>query len=124
MLRFVLRSKIHGARVTHADLHYMGSLTIDRDLLEAADIAPDEKVLVVDVDSGARFETYVFEGAPGSGVVGVNGGAARLCQVGDRVLVMTFAAVTETERRQHRPRVVFADEKNRVARASAASTDG
>ncbi len=119
MQRFLLRSKIHGARVTHADLHYVGSVTIDKDLLDAADMVPDEKVLVVDVDNGARFETYVFEGAPGSGVIGVNGGAARQCQVGDRVLIMAFAAFDSDEVAGHVPRIVFVDEHNAVARSPA-----
>lgn len=114
MQRFVLHSKIHGARVTHADLNYVGSVTIDRDLLEAVDLLPNERVLVVNCENGERFETYVFEGAAGSGVIGMNGGAARKCQVGDRVLVMSFAAVDAEELKTHQPKVVFVDEKNAV----------
>jgi aspartate 1-decarboxylase len=114
MQRFLLKSKIHRARVTEADLHYMGSVTIDRDLLEAADLVPNEKILVVNLENGERFESYVFEGAPGSGVIGMNGGAARCCQVGDRVLIMAFAALSEQEARTHVPRVVFVDERNAV----------
>lgn len=114
MQRFVLHSKIHGARVTQADLHYVGSVTIDRDLLEAVDLAPNEKILVINTENGARFETYVFEGAAGTGVIGMNGGAARMCQVGDRVLIMSFATVDAEEIRTHVPRVVFVDEKNAV----------
>jgi aspartate 1-decarboxylase len=117
MQRFMLRSKIHGARVTEADLHYVGSITIDRDLLDAADLLPGEKVLVIDLESGARLETYVFEGARGSGVIGVNGGAARHCQVGDRLLIMAFAALEEHELAGHRPRLVFVDENNAVGSA-------
>ena len=119
MQRFLLRSKLHGARVTEADLNYVGSVTIDRDLLEAADIVPNEKILVVNLENGQRFESYVFEGAPGSGVIGVNGGAARKCQVGDRILVMTFAAMDEAEMRGHTPRVVFVGAGNRAESAAA-----
>jgi aspartate 1-decarboxylase len=112
VLRTFLRSKIHGARVTQADLHYVGSITIDRNLLDAVDLWPNEKVLVVNVENGERFETYVFEGEAGSGVLGVNGAAARLVHVGDRLLVMAFASMTEDEARRHRPRVVFVGEGN------------
>lgn len=108
----MLHSKIHGVRVTQADLNYIGSVTIDKDLLDAADIVPNEKILVIDVDTGARFESYVFEGKAGSGVIGMNGGAARMAHVGDRVLIMTFATVDEQELRTHKPTVVFVDEKN------------
>lgn len=120
MQRFMLRSKIHGARVTQSDLNYIGSVTIDRDLLEAADLLPNEKILVIDLENGSRFETYVFEGAPGSGVIGMNGGAARMCQVGDRVLIMAFAALDESEVASHKPRIVFVDERNAVAASAAA----
>jgi aspartate 1-decarboxylase len=114
MQRTFLRSKIHGARVTQADVNYVGSITIDRNLLDAVDLWPHEKVLVVDVENGERFETYVFEGEPGSGVIGVNGAAARLVQVGDRLLIMAFASMTEEEARRHKPRVVFVGEGNTV----------
>jgi aspartate 1-decarboxylase len=114
MQRIYLRSKIHRATVTEADLHYMGSVTIDRDLLDAADIVPNEKILVVNLENGERFESYVFEGARGSGVIGLNGGAARCAQIGDRVLIMTFVALTDAEAKTHVPRVVFVDEKNAV----------
>jgi aspartate 1-decarboxylase len=114
MQRFLLKSKIHGARVTQADLNYMGSVTIDRDLLEAADLVPNEKVLIVNLENGARFDTYAFEGVPGSGVIGMNGGTARHCQVGDRVLIMSFAALEAEEVEGHEPRVIFVDERNAV----------
>jgi len=112
----MLRSKIHGARVTEADLNYMGSVTIDRDLLEAVDIVPNEKVLVVNLENGHRVESYAFEGAAGSGIIGVNGGMARHAQVGDRILIMTFAALDEDELRTHKPKVIFTDERNRIHR--------
>jgi aspartate 1-decarboxylase len=110
--RTFLRSKIHGARVTQADLNYVGSITIDRHLLDAVDLWANEKVLVVNVENGERFETYVFEGEAGSGVLGVNGAAARLVHVGDRLLIMAFASMTEDEARRHKPRVVFVGEGN------------
>ena len=115
MQRFLLKSKIHGAHVTVADLNYIGSVTIDRDLLHATDIWPNEKVLVVNLENGARFETYAFEGAPGSGVIGMNGGCAHLAKPGDRVLLMAFAAMSDDEARRWKPKVVFTDENNAVA---------
>ncbi len=118
MQRYFLKSKIHRARVTEADLHYVGSVTIDRDLLDAADMRPNEKILIVNLDSGERFESYVFEGAPGSGVIGMNGGAARCVQVGDRVIIMTFCSLSEAEAKTHVPRVVFVDEHNAIESAS------
>lgn len=114
MQRTFLRSKIHGARVTQADLNYIGSITIDKLLLDAVDLWPNEKVLVVNLENGSRLETYVFEGEAGSGVIGMNGGCARLCQVGDRLLIMAFASLTEAEARAHAPRVVFVGEGNTV----------
>jgi len=116
MQRTMLTSKIHGARVTHADLNYLGSVTIDRNLLEAVDLIPNEKVLVVNLENGSRIETYVFEGEAGSGVIGMNGGCARHCQPGDRILIMAFGTMSDAEARKHKPRVVFADERNRVER--------
>jgi aspartate 1-decarboxylase len=116
MQRVMLKSKIHGARVTSADLNYMGSVTIDRDLIEATDLLPNERVLVVNLENGARIETYVFEGKAGSGAIGMNGGCARHCQVGDRILIMAFASMDDEEARTFKPRVVFTDEHNRVER--------
>ena len=110
----MLKSKIHGARVTSADLNYMGSVTIDRNLLEAVDILPNEKILVINLENGARVESYAFEGVAGSGAIGMNGGMARNAQVGDRLLIMSFASLNEEEVRGHKPRVVFTDEHNQV----------
>jgi aspartate 1-decarboxylase len=121
MQRTFLRSKIHGARVTQADLNYIGSVTIDRNLLEAVDLWPNEKVLVVNLENGERLETYVFEGEAGSGVIGMNGGCARLCQVGDRLLIMSFASMTEAEGRAHTPRVCFVGERNAIEQVVGAS---
>lgn len=111
----MLKSKIHRARVTEADLHYVGSVTIDRELLEAVDILPNEKVLVVNLNNGARFETYAFEGAPGSGVVCMNGGCARHVQVGDTVIIFAFGWVDDAEAKKLKPKVIFVDEENKVS---------
>ncbi|MFR9729798.1 aspartate 1-decarboxylase [Saccharopolyspora sp. MS10] len=113
MYREMLKSKIHRATVTQADLHYVGSLTVDRALMDAADLLAGEKVDVVDVDNGARLSTYVIEGPAGSGVIGINGAAARLISPGDLVIVIAYAAVPEDSAREHRPRVVFVDQRNR-----------
>src|SRR6516225_11464791 len=99
MLRTMLKSKIHRATVTQADLHYVGSVTIDRDLMEAADLLPGEQVQIVDIDNGARLETYVIEGPPGSGVIGINGAAARLVHPGDLVILISYMQVDDAEAR-------------------------
>jgi aspartate 1-decarboxylase len=119
MYRSMLKSKIHRARVTEADLHYVGSVTIDRELLQQVDILPNEKVLVVNLNNGARFETYAFEGAPGSGVICMNGGCARHVQVGDTVLILAFAWVSDQEAATLKPKVIFVDDENRVAGTKA-----
>jgi len=113
MFRTMLKSKIHRATVTQADLDYVGSITIDSDLMKAADLLPHEKVHVVDVDNGARLETYAIEGEPGSGVICINGAAARLVSKGDRVIIISYAMVTEDEARTIAPTVVLVDERNR-----------
>ena len=115
MFRHVFKSKLHRAVVTEANLNYVGSITIDEDLMDAADIFINEKVQVVDIDNGARLETYVIPGARGSGVVCLNGAAARLVQTGDKVIVMTYAMVDDKEARDWKPTVVFVDGKNRIA---------
>src|ERR1041385_7077821 len=114
MYRTMLKSKIHRATVTQADLHYVGSVTIDEDLMDAADLLPGEQVSVVDVTTGARLETYVITGQRGSGVIGINGAAARLVHEGDLVIVISYCTVTDAEAREPRPRVVFVDADNRV----------
>jgi len=113
VIRQLLKSKIHRATVTEASVDYVGSITIDADLMERADIVPYEKVLVADVDNGARLETYTIEGPRGSGVVCMNGAAALLVGRGDRVIIMSFADYNEEEATRHRPRVVFVDEDNK-----------
>ena len=114
MMRRMCKSKIHGAVVTEANLHYMGSLTIDRDLLEAANIVPYEWLHVVNVNTGARFETYAIEGQSGSGIIGLNGAAARLGHPGDKLIIMCAASLTEEEIADFRPRLVFVDERNHM----------
>lgn len=112
MFRTMLKSKIHRATVTQADLDYVGSITIDPDLMKAADILPYEKVHVVDIDNGARLETYAIEGEAASGVVGINGAAARLISRNDRVIIMSYAQVSDEDARALRPTVVLVDERN------------
>jgi aspartate 1-decarboxylase len=114
MYRTMLKSKIHRATVTRADLHYVGSLTIDADLMDAADLLPGELVHVVDINNGARLETYVIEGDRGTGVIGVNGAAARLIQPDDLVIIIAYATVDDEEARSLSPRVVMVDACNRV----------
>lgn len=112
----LVRAKLHHARVTDADINYVGSITIDTELLDAARLLPYEKVLVVDVDNGARFETYTIPGDAGSHVIQVNGAAAHLVKVGDRIIVMSFALVTYPPPPNWQPQVVVLDEHNYVIR--------
>ncbi|MEA2171245.1 MAG: aspartate 1-decarboxylase [Solirubrobacteraceae bacterium] len=114
MTRTMLKSKIHRATVTASDLHYVGSITIDPDLLEAADILEHEQVAVVDVDNGARFETYTIVGERGSGEIQVNGAAARLVHDGDTIIVISYAQYTREELEHYEPRVVHVDRENRM----------
>ncbi|AXQ56698.1 MULTISPECIES: aspartate 1-decarboxylase [Streptomyces] len=114
MLRTMFKSKIHRATVTHADLHYVGSVTVDRDLMDAADLLPGELVHIVDITNGARLETYVIEGERGSGVIGVNGAAAHLVHPGDLVILISYAQVDDTEARSLVPSVVHVDAENRL----------
>ena len=114
MLRTMLKSKIHRATVTQADLHYVGSVTVDEDLMEAADLLPGEQVAIVDVTNGARLETYVIAGERGSGVIGINGAAARLVHPGDVVILIAYGEMDDAEARRYVPRIVFVDADNRV----------
>jgi aspartate 1-decarboxylase len=113
MFRTMLKSKIHRATVTQADLHYVGSVTIDADLMEAADLLEGEQVTIVDVDNGARLVTYAITGGRGTGVIGINGAAAHLIHPGDLVILIAYATVDDAEARSHQPRVVFVDAANR-----------
>ena len=119
MQRHMLKSKIHRATVTACDLHYVGSITLDADLMSSADLLPGELVHVLDVDNGSRFETYVIEGAPGSGEVCLNGAAARLVHQRDRVIVVSYGVYDEVEVESHEPRVVHVDERNAIVRVDA-----
>jgi len=112
----MMKSKIHRATVTGADLNYMGSITIDAGLMKAANILPNEKVQVVNNNNGARLETYVIPGPEGAGDICLNGAAARLVQPGDRVIIISYAILEEEKALQHKPRVVFVDEQNRVTK--------
>ena len=114
MFRTLLGGKIHRATVTEADLNYVGSITVDQDLLDAAGICVNEKVDVVNNNNGARFETYTISGERGSGVVCLNGAAARLVQKGDVVIIMSYVMLSEPEVAAHEPKVVLVDEHNRV----------
>ncbi|MER7767945.1 aspartate 1-decarboxylase [Kitasatospora sp. NPDC096140] len=114
MLRSMMKSKIHRATVTQADLHYVGSVTVSADLMEAADLLPGEQVDIVDIDNGARLTTYVIEGPRDSGVIGINGAAARLISPGDLVILIAYGTVTDDEARDLKPRVVFVDGDNRI----------
>ena len=113
MLRTMLKSKIHRATVTGADIGYEGSITLDPHLMKAAEILPHEQVHVLDIDNGQRFETYAIEGEPGSGTVQVNGAAARLVHPGDKVIVITYAQYDEEELASYAPTVVLVDDENR-----------
>lgn len=116
MRRTMMKSKIHRATVTEANLHYVGSLTVDAQLMEQADLLAYEKVQVVNISNGARFETYVIEGQRDSGTFTLNGAAARLVQPGDKLIVISYAELEDEEARRHQPTVVFVDEHNRVTR--------
>lgn len=113
-----LKSKIHRATVTQAALNYVGSVTVDVKLMEAAGLYEYEKVQIADVDNGARFETYVIAGDAGSGVICLNGAAARCVAVGDKVIIMSYARLTSEEIPENPPRVVFVDEKNQATRVT------
>ncbi len=114
MLRKMMRSKIHRATITQCDPDYVGSVTIDADLLRAADIRPNEAVLVLDIDNAARFETYVIRGETGSGVIGINGAAAKLVEPGHKVIIVCFGLLQEHDLDQHEARIVLVDANNRM----------
>ena len=115
----MFKSKIHRATVTQADLHYVGSVTIDADLMEAADLLPGEQVAIVDITNGARLETYVIEGRRGSGIIGVNGAAAHLVHPGDLVILISYAQFSDAEARAYVPSVVHVDADNRIVHLGA-----
>ncbi len=114
MLRTMMTSKIHRATVTQADLHYVGSVTVDEDLLDAANLLPGEMVHIVDIDNGARLVTYTIAGERGSGVIGINGAAARLVHEGDLVILIAYGQMDTAEAREFEPSVVFVDADNKI----------
>jgi aspartate 1-decarboxylase len=113
MFRTLMKSKLHRGTITGANLHYVGSITIDADLMDAADLYENEKVQVVDIDNGARLETYVIPGERGSGDLCLNGAAARLVQPGDKIIVISYGMYSDAEAREHKPTVLVLDEVNR-----------
>ena len=114
MQRVLMKSKIHGATVTEANLRYTGSITIDKNLLKIAGICPFERVQIVNLHNGSRVETYVLEGQAGSGTICMNGAAARWAEVGDKVIIISYGILAEKEIKKHIPNAVFVDDKNRV----------
>lgn len=112
----MLKGKIHRACVTQAELHYVGSITVDSSLLASAGILEYEMVQIVDVENGSRFETYTIAGEPGSGMICLNGAAARQVQIGDHIIIMAYADMTPEEAKEHSPYVVFTDEQNKIVR--------
>ena len=116
MMRIMMKSKIHRATVTQADLDYVGSVTLDAALMEAADLLEGEQVAIVDITNGARIETYVIPGERGSGVIGINGAAAHLVHPGDLVIIMSYVVLDDAEARALKPLVVHVDEKNRIVK--------
>lgn len=123
MFRTMLKSKIHRATVTEADVNYVGSITVDEDLMKAADMIEYERVQVVDVDNGARLETYVIPGPAGSGVICLNGAAARLVMPGDKVIIMSYAMLEDSQARDMHPTVVFVDAGNRITHMGTSVTE-
>jgi aspartate 1-decarboxylase len=119
MFRTMLKSKIHRATVTQADIHYVGSVTIDADLMDAADLLPGEQVVIADINNGARLETYVIAGPRGSGMIGINGAAARLVHEGDLVIIISYVVVSDEQARTMRPRVVHVDELNAITKVDS-----
>ena len=116
MLRRLLKSKIHRAKVKEANLNYEGSITLDESLMEAADILPGEELLILNLNNGERFATYAIKGERGSGVVCLNGPSARLVQVGDEVMVLSYSLFSEEEAKKHKPIIIKLDEENRIVR--------
>lgn len=113
-----LYGKIHRATITQADLNYVGSITVDDELMRASGIVEYQKVQIVDVDNGSRFETYVIAGEAGSGIICLNGAAARCVAVGDKIIIMAYCTVTVDEQPDYKPKVVFVDEENRIQRVT------
>lgn len=124
MILTMLKAKIHRATVTESNLNYVGSITIDRDLMEASGILEYEKVSVVDIDNGSRFDTYVIEGDCGSGVICVNGAAARLVQPGDKVIILAYCQLDSEEAENHSPKIVFVGSGNKILEIKSSEEQG
>lgn len=124
MLLTMFKGKLHRATVKEANINYVGSITIDSTLLEQSGILPGEKVQIVDINNGARFETYTIEGEADSGVICINGAAARLVQVGDRVIIIAYALMDEAEAKRFRPRVLVLDEENKIVKVKDQEVHG
>ena len=120
----ILKSKIHRATVTESDLNYVGSITVDKSLMEASGLYEYEKVQIVDIDNGNRFETYVITGEKDSGCICLNGAAARCVHVGDRIIIMAYAQLAPAEIENHKPQVVFVDDNNRIKKISCSEKHG
>ena len=120
----MLKGKLHRATVTEADLNYVGSITVDRDLLEAAGIYEYEKVSIVDINNGNRFETYTIAGEPGSGIICLNGAAARCVQTGDKIIIMAYAELEDEELADHKPKVVFLEDDNKIGQVTTYEKHG
>ncbi len=120
----MLKGKIHRAVVKQAELNYVGSITVDPKLMEAAGILEYENVQIVDIENGSRFETYTINGEPGSGMICLNGAAARQVQTGDHIIIMAYAQMTPEEAREFRPKVVFVDEDNKISKVTAYEKHG
>lgn len=116
MLRHMLKSKIHRATITEADLNYEGSLTIDKELLDAVDLRPFERVMVYNINNGARFDTYAIEGKPGTGVIGLNGAAARKGLIGDQIIIVSYAFFSEDKLSDYNPKIVLLDKSNHICK--------
>mgnify|MGYP000892355382 FL=1 len=120
----MLKGKIHRATVRQAELDYVGSITVDPELLDAAGILEYEKVAIVDINNGSRFETYTIAGEPGSGMICLNGAAARCVSQGDKIIIMCYADMTPEEAKEHKPKVVFVDDNNKIARLTSYEKHG
>lgn len=120
----MLKGKIHRATVRQAELDYVGSITVDPELMEAAGILEYEKVAIVDINNGSRFETYTIAGEPGSGMICLNGAAARCVSQGDKIIIMCYAEMTPEEAKEHKPKVVFVDDNNKITRLTSYEKHG
>lgn len=120
----MLKGKIHRATVRQAEIDYVGSITVDPELLDAAGILEYEKVAIVDINNGSRFETYTIAGEPGSGMICLNGAAARCVSQGDKIIIMCYADMTPEEAKEHKPKVVFVDENNKITRLTSYEKHG